>query len=85
MEAATATTERGQVAIAKGKKRKTITLPEELIARVRAFRFRGQYEEESDAYVALILAGLAALGAEAESEPPAAPAAPRGRGGDRGK
>jgi hypothetical protein len=42
------------VAIGKGKVRKTLTLPKELVARVRLFRFKGQFAQESDAYVWLI-------------------------------
>jgi hypothetical protein len=40
--------------IGKNKVRKTLTLPRQLVARVRVFRFKGQFEQESDAYVWLI-------------------------------
>jgi hypothetical protein len=49
------------VTIAQGKKRKAITLPKELIARIRVFRFRQEHEQESDAYVALLEKGLEAF------------------------
>ena len=47
--------------IAAGKKRKSITLAEALIRRVRQFRFQRQFEQESDAYAALLEKGLEAV------------------------
>jgi hypothetical protein len=53
-----------RVPIAPGKTRKTLTLPRELIARVRTFRFARQIDQESDAYVWLLERGLEAATAE---------------------
>jgi hypothetical protein len=50
-----------RVPIAAGKKRKSITLAEALIRRVRQFRFQRQFEQESDAYAALLEKGLEAV------------------------
>jgi hypothetical protein len=48
------------VPIAANKTRKTVTLPKELVARVRQFRFRRQFDQESDAYAWLLEQALAA-------------------------
>jgi hypothetical protein len=50
-----------RVPVAPGKIRKIITIPERLAERIRLFRFDGHYTHESDAYVALLKAGLEAL------------------------
>jgi hypothetical protein len=42
------------VPIGAGKVRKTLTLPKVLVARVRTFRFRREFAQESDAYVWLL-------------------------------
>ena len=55
--------------------RKILTLPHELVARVRKFRFRREIDTETEAYRVLIAKGLEGFGEE-ESEPPPAPAAP---------
>lgn len=57
--------------------RKILTLPHELVARVRKFRFRREIDTETEAYRVLIAKGLEGFGEEeAESEPPSAPAQP---------
>ena len=53
--------------------RKILTLPHELVARVRKFRFRREIDTETEAYRVLIAKGLEGFGEEAESEPPAPP------------
>jgi hypothetical protein len=57
-----------RVPIAAGKKRKSITLAEALIQRVRQFRFQRQFEQESDAYAALLEMALEQV--EREEQPP---------------
>jgi len=50
--------EEPNVAVGRGKIRKILTLPEELAARVRDFRFARKYDRESEAYIELIERGL---------------------------
>jgi hypothetical protein len=68
MELQVMTRER-RVAVAPGKMRKTLTLPKELVARVRAFRFARQYDQESDAYAALLEMALAQVEREEQEKP----------------
>jgi len=49
------------VPVAPGKMRKALTLPKELAARVREFRFARKYVQESEAYIELIEKGLEAI------------------------
>ena len=55
--------------IAAHKIRKALTLPRELVERVRAFRFAHQFDREGDAYSWLLERGLEA--AEREKSEPA--------------
>ncbi len=65
--------------------RKIVTIPHDTWAAIDDLRFERRYRTDQDVLLALIEAGLAALGEEAESSPPPTPAAPRGRGGGRRK
>lgn len=56
--------------------RKILTLPHELVARVRKFRFRREIDTETEAYRVLIAKGLEGFGEEEMEDPPEPPAAP---------
>jgi hypothetical protein len=51
---ATMMVEEHDVAVARGKVRKTVTLPKDLAERIRAFWHAQQYDRESTAYVTLL-------------------------------
>ena len=53
-----------RVPVAADKMRKTLTLPKTLVARVRAFRFAKEYDQESDAYTALLEKALEGIDRE---------------------
>jgi hypothetical protein len=59
-----------RVPIGAGKIRKMVTLPEELVARVRRFRFRAELPQESDAYVYLLEKALADIEREQSETAP---------------
>jgi hypothetical protein len=69
MDATTMIRER-RVPVGPGKMRKTLTLPKELVARVRAFRHAHQFDRESDAYAELLKAGLDAFEGEQQDREP---------------
>jgi hypothetical protein len=48
-----------RVPVAPNKARKTLTLPKDLIARVRDYRHARKHDQESDAYAELLELGLA--------------------------
>jgi hypothetical protein len=56
------------VGIAAGKERKALTLPKDLIARVRAWRHARQIDPESEAYAQLLEKGLEASDREEREE-----------------
>jgi hypothetical protein len=61
MDVTAVTRKTPHVPIAPGKVRKALTLPKELVDRVRTWRHAHQIDPESEAYVALLEKGLEAV------------------------
>jgi hypothetical protein len=57
-----------RVPVGAGKVREVLTLPKGLAVRVRAFRFRREFEQKSDAYIWLLEQALNQVEREEEAE-----------------
>jgi hypothetical protein len=56
------------VPVGPDKAREILTLRKELIARIRAFRFRGRFEHKSEAYAYLLERGLEVVECQDEAK-----------------